>query len=120
MRSANLGFLLEGAPSIVTLASKVGGQTLMTKDTVLCERMFVNQGKVSDFRWEEVEREGIQESRRAVSNPAGGSGNVRPKAPQPDGGTPQYRMTKECNREQKKDAELLWQDGTNQHFRFAH
>ena len=33
MRSANLGFLLEGAPSIVTLASKVGGQTLVTKDT---------------------------------------------------------------------------------------
>ena len=38
----------------------------------------------------------------------GGSGNSRPKAPQPHGGTPEHRTKMECNREQKKDVVTRW------------
>ena len=67
-----------------------------------CERRFVNLEKVSEKGRSGKGRNSV-EFRRTVSNPEGGSGNSRPKAPQPDGGTPERRIKKECNREQKRD-----------------
>ena len=96
-------------------------QTFITKDTGQCEWRFVNQEEVSEVRrsgkgqyleGNSVESRILTEELLTLRGSwktipyqisEGVSGNSRPKAPQPHGGTPEHRTKKECTLEQKKD-----------------
>ena len=107
MRSANLGFWLEGAPPIVTPASKVGDVKHLsrrTRDSVKGDAL--NRKKLQ--RYQELKNgpylEGIQLNPEELYQICERRiGNSRPKAPQPHGGTSEHKTKKECNCEQKKD-----------------
>ena len=105
MWSANLGFWLKGARPIVTLASNAGDVKHLSQRT----RDSVKGGSLTRRkfqRYEEVERDRIWREFSWIQKNDGK--NSRPKAPKPHDRTPEHRIKKKCNREQKKDVVTSW------------